>query len=62
MMLVSWDKENNDVKVISFMRDIYADIPGYKSYKLNTAYYLDGVQLLKIRLAVCSMYRFIIMH
>lgn len=47
MMLVSWDKKDNDVKIISFMRDIYADIPGYQSYKLNTAYYLDGVQLLK---------------
>ncbi|MEK3977538.1 LCP family protein [Psychrobacillus sp. FSL K6-2836] len=47
MMIFSWDKQNNDVKVISFMRDIYADIPGYQSYKLNTAFYLDGVQLLK---------------
>lgn len=47
MMLISWDKKDNDVKIISFMRDIYADIPGYQSYKLNTAYYLDGVQLLK---------------
>ena len=47
MMLFSWDKQKNDVKVISFMRDIYADIPGYQSYKLNTAFYLDGVQLLK---------------
>lgn len=47
MMLVSWDKQNNDVKIISFMRDIYADIPEYQSYKLNTAYYLGGVQLLK---------------
>ncbi|WP_391122189.1 LCP family protein [Psychrobacillus sp. L3] len=46
MMLVSWDKKKNDVKIISFMRDIYAEIPGYKSYKLNTAYYLGGVQLL----------------
>lgn len=46
MMIVSWDKKENDVKIISFMRDIYADIPGYKSYKLNTAYYLEGVQLL----------------
>lgn len=45
MMLVSWDRESNNVKIISFMRDIYAEIPGYKSYKLNTAYYLDGVQL-----------------
>lgn len=47
MMIFSWDKQNNDVKAISFMRDIYADIPGYQSYKLNTAFYLDGVQLLK---------------
>lgn len=47
MMLVSWDKKDNDVKIISFMRDIYADIPDYQSYKLNTAYYLGGVQLLK---------------
>ncbi|MEK4485590.1 LCP family protein [Psychrobacillus sp. FSL H8-0484] len=46
MMLVSWDKKENDVKIISFMRDIYADIPEYQSYKLNTAYYLGGVQLL----------------
>lgn len=47
MMLVSWNKETNKVKVVSFMRDIYAQIPGYESYKLNTAYYLDGVQLVK---------------
>lgn len=47
MMLVSWDKQDNDVKIISFMRDIYADIPDHQSYKLNTAYYLGGVQLLK---------------
>ncbi|MEG0450118.1 MAG: LCP family protein [Lysinibacillus sp.] len=47
IMLLSWNKDNNEVKLVSFMRDIYAAIPGYKSYKLNTAYYLDGVQLLK---------------
>jgi polyisoprenyl-teichoic acid--peptidoglycan teichoic acid transferase len=47
MMLVSWNKETDEVNVVSFMRDIYAQIPGYKSYKLNTAYYLDGVQLVK---------------
>ena len=47
MMVLSWNKANNDIKLVSFMRDIYADIPGYQSYKLNTAYYLDGVQLLK---------------
>lgn len=47
MMLVSWNKETHKVKVVSFMRDIYAQIPGYESYKLNTAYYLGGVQLIK---------------
>ncbi|MGE7941719.1 LCP family protein [Lysinibacillus xylanilyticus] len=47
MMVMSWNKKTNDVKLVSFMRDIYADIPGYQSYKLNTAYYLGGVQLLK---------------
>ncbi|MGI2326949.1 LCP family protein [Planococcus sp. YIM B11945] len=40
MMLVSHNKETDEVKVASFMRDIYAEIPGYQSYKLNTAYYL----------------------
>lgn len=47
MMVLSWNKNVGTMKVISFMRDIYADIPGYKSYKLNTAYYLDGVQITK---------------
>lgn len=47
MMVLSWNKKTNDVKLVSFMRDIYADIPSYQSYKLNTAYYLGGVQLLK---------------
>ncbi|TWT00956.1 LCP family protein [Planomicrobium sp. CPCC 101079] len=55
MMLVSHNKQTDEVKVTSFMRDIYAAIPGYQSYKLNTAYYLgvketgqveDGVALL----------------
>ncbi|RHW37547.1 LytR family transcriptional regulator [Lysinibacillus yapensis] len=47
MMVLSWNQDKNDLKLVSFMRDIYADIPGYQSYKLNTAYYLGGVQLLK---------------
>ena len=50
MMVISWDKEKNDIKIISFMRDIYADIPNYQSYKLNTAYYLGGVPLLQATL------------
>lgn len=47
MMVLSWDKSEGAMRIISFMRDIYAEIPGYKSYKLNTAYYLDGVQKTK---------------
>ncbi|MEO4055201.1 LCP family protein [Solibacillus sp. CAU 1738] len=47
MMLLSWNRETNKMKLVSFMRDIYAEIPGFQSYKLNTAYYLGGVQLLK---------------
>ncbi|HSI66283.1 MAG TPA: LCP family protein [Planococcus sp. (in: firmicutes)] len=46
MMLVSHNKETNEIKVTSFMRDIYAQIPGYQPYKLNTAYYLGGADLL----------------
>lgn len=47
MMVLSWNKTEGTMRVVSFMRDIYAEIPGYRSYKLNTAYYLDGVQKAK---------------
>ncbi|MCG7345224.1 LCP family protein [Sporosarcina sp. ACRSL] len=47
MMVLSWNKKEGSLRLVSFMRDIYADIPGYKSYKLNTAYYLNGVQTAK---------------
>lgn len=47
MMLLSWNRDTNDMKLVSFMRDIYADIPEHQSYKLNTAYYLGGISLLK---------------
>ncbi|MEV9639415.1 LCP family protein [Mammaliicoccus sciuri] len=47
MMVLSWDQTHGNAKLISFMRDIYAQIPGYQSYKLNTAYYLGGVQTAK---------------
>ena len=47
MMVLSWDKSAGSIKVISFMRDIYAEIPGYQKYKLNTAYYLGGLQTVK---------------
>lgn len=47
MMLVSWNRDTDKIKLVSFMRDIYAEIPGHQNYKLNTAYYLGGVQLAK---------------
>ncbi|MDV6377103.1 LCP family protein [Sporosarcina sp. GW1-11] len=47
MMVLSWDQAKGTAHLISFMRDIYAQIPGYQSYKLNTAYYLGGVQTAK---------------
>ena len=47
MMLLSWNQKTNTIKIVSFMRDIYADIPNHQSYKLNTAYFLGGLQLLK---------------
>lgn len=47
MMILSWEKNEGQLRVISLMRDIYAEIPGYKSYKLNTAYYLGGIQTAK---------------
>ena len=47
MMLVSWQKKTDDIKLVSFMRDIYADIPDYGRSRLNTAFYVGGVQLTK---------------
>lgn len=54
IMIAQYDPKNNQVKLISIMRDIYAEIPGYRNYKINTAYYLGnlknqkkGVELLR---------------
>ncbi len=38
MILVSIDKENNRVSMVSLMRDTYVDIPGVGYAKLNAAY------------------------
>lgn len=47
MMLVSWQKKTDEIKLVSFMRDIYAEIPDYGNSRLNTAFYVGGVQLAK---------------
>ncbi|WP_227395400.1 LCP family protein [Jeotgalibacillus aurantiacus] len=47
MMIAQWDGETDTIKLVSLMRDIYTEIPEYGGYKLNTAYYLGGPELLR---------------
>ena len=45
MMLLSLDAKNKAIKLTSFLRDLWVDIPGYNSAKLNAAYANGGPQL-----------------
>ncbi|MED1204639.1 LCP family protein [Heyndrickxia acidicola] len=47
IMIAQYDPNKKTVKLVSVMRDIFADIPGYKPYKINTAYFLGGPELLR---------------
>ncbi|MCP3742120.1 LCP family protein [Rossellomorea sp. BNER] len=47
MMIAQVDPKTNETKLVSLMRDIYVEIPGYQNYKLNTAFYLGGPELLR---------------
>lgn len=47
IMVAQYDYIHKDMKIVSVMRDIYADIPGYNSYKINTAFSLGGPELLR---------------
>ena len=46
MILCSINKRTDTITMISLMRDMMVEIPGYYSHKLNEAYYLGGFQLL----------------
>ena len=46
MMLVSIDTRNRQIKLTSFLRDMYLEIPGYREDKLNAAQRHGGTQLL----------------
>lgn len=46
MMLVSIDTRNRQIKLTSFLRDMYLEIPGYRADKLNAAQRHGGTQLL----------------
>ncbi|WP_411841895.1 LCP family protein [Salinicoccus sp. HZC-1] len=47
IMIAQYDYMQKDLKLVSLMRDIYVDIPGYQSYKINSVYSLGGVELLR---------------
>lgn len=46
MMLVTIDTRNNQIKLTSFLRDMYLEIPDYREDKLNAAQRHGGTQLL----------------
>lgn len=47
IMVVQYDYIHKKMKMMSVMRDIYADITGYDKYKINAAYSLGGPELLR---------------
>lgn len=46
MMIATLDMKHKKLKVTSLMRDMYVEIPGHGSQKLNAAYSLGGIKLL----------------
>ncbi len=46
MMLVSINKASQTIKLTSFMRDLWVEIPGYSNARLNSAYTKGGASLL----------------
>ena len=47
MIVATIDKENKKITMTSFMRDLYADIPGCGVHKLNYAYAVGGGEKLE---------------
>ncbi|MBQ8762702.1 MAG: LCP family protein [Clostridia bacterium] len=47
MILCSFNPETNRLSMISFLRDLYVQIPGYSDNRLNAAYVFGGFPLLK---------------
>lgn len=52
MILCSFNPETNKLSMISFLRDLYVQIPGYEDNRLNAAYAYGGFELLKETLAL----------
>lgn len=47
MILCSFNPQTNEASMISFLRDLYVQIPGYEDNRLNAAYVYCGFELLK---------------
>ncbi len=47
MILMTLDAEHGAIKLTSFMRDLYVEIPGRKNNRMNAAYVFGGADLLK---------------
>lgn len=46
MIIISVNKNTDQITMVSLMRDLYVDIPGYGMCKLNAAYQFGGFELL----------------
>ncbi len=47
MILLQVDIETGDIRMVSFLRDLYVSIPGHGKTRLNAAYVYGGAKLLK---------------
>jgi len=47
IMLCIFNKNQKQITLLSLSRDLYVKIPGYKDNRINTAYSLGGVDLMK---------------
>ncbi|OAT86029.1 transcriptional regulator [Bacillus sp. MKU004] len=47
IMVAQYNSDNNEVKILSIMRDSYVDIPGHGSQKINAAFAIGGPELLR---------------
>lgn len=47
MILCSYNKKTNTLTMTSFLRDLYVEIPGHGSNRINAAYSFGGTKLLK---------------
>ena len=47
MILMRINRENGSLRLVSFLRDLYVEVPGHGKTRLNAAYFYGGEELLK---------------